>query len=221
MASLNKMKELILICEGSTEIEFCKKILVDHFKKFSIKLSYTLILHSDGGIVKWEILKKQIENHYDDNNEVFISTFIDYYGIYDHHKFPNWDLAEIEPNKTLRMDILQNGMKNDLDVKIKFIPYILLHEFETLAFSNYDVFEELYETNEAKLNKLKEICDNNPNPETINNIKETAPSKILTKYIKRFKKTADSINITKKIGLDKIRQKCPNFNIWITKLENI
>ena len=221
MVNLNKMKNLLLICEGPTEIEFCKKILFDHFKNYKINLSYILILHSNGGIVPWEILKKQIEKHFNDDNEITISTFIDYYGIYSHHKFPNWDLAEIEPNKTSRMRILQDGMKNDIDDKIKFIPYILLHEFETLAFSEYDIFEELYESNEARLNKLKEICDDNPNPETINNSKETAPSKRLTKYIRRFKKTSDSINITKNIGLAKIRIKCPNFNDWITKLENI
>ena len=86
---------------------------------------------------------------------------------------------------------------------------------------SHDIFEELYESNEARLNKLKEICDDNPNPETINNSKETAPSKRLTKYIRRFKKTSDSINITKNIGLAKIRIKCPNFNDWVTKLENI
>lgn len=221
MDSLNKMKKLILICEGTTEIEFCKRILVDHFKKFEIDLSYILIVHSDGGIVPWVILKKQIEKHFKDDNEITISTFIDYYGIYEHHKFPNWDLAENEPDKTLRMNILQDAMRSDVDSEIKFIPYILLHEFETLVFSEYAVFEDLYEANEARLDKLKEICDNNPNPETINNSKETAPSKRLDKYIKRFKKTSDSINITKNIGLEKIRSKCPNFNMWISKLENI
>lgn len=221
MDNLNKMKELLLICEGPTEIEFCKKLLVDHFKKFNINLSYILILHSDGGIVSWEILKKQIENHYNDNNEVFISTFIDYYGIYDHHKFIDWDKAENEPNKSLRMDILEAGMKSDIDPNIKFIPYILLHEFEALAFSDYDVFEDIYESNEAKFGILKEICDSNPNPETINNGVKTAPSKRLAENIKRFKKTSDSINITRQIGLQKIRSKCPRFNDWISKLETI
>lgn len=221
MDSLNKMKELILICEGPTEIEFCKKILVDHFKKFNIKLSYILILHSDGGIVKWEILKKQIENHYEDNNEVFISTFIDYYGIYEHHNFINWNVAEAEPIKSIRISILEEGMKKDLDANINFIPFILLHEFETLAFCNYETFEDIYESNEARFHKLKEICDNHPNPEDINNGIATAPSKRLNKYIKRYKKTSDSINITTKIGLEKIRSMCPGFDAWITKLENI
>lgn len=215
------MKELILICEGPTEIEFCKKILVDHFKKFNIKLTYTLILHSDGGIVKWEILKKQIEKHYTDNNAVFISTFIDYYGIYEHHNFINWNLAEAEPVKSNRISILEKAMKADLDQNIEFIPFILLHEFEMLAFCDYQVFEDTYETNEARLNKLKEICDNYPNPEEINNGITTAPSKRLHKYIRRYKKTSDSINITTQIGLAKMRAKCPSFNAWISKLESI
>ena len=119
------------------------------------------------------------------------------------------------------MSILEEGMRNDLDSKIKFIPFILLHEFETLAFCDYEVFEDIYESNEARLNKLKEICDNHPNPEDINNSKATAPSKRLEKYIKRFKKTSDSINIVTHIGLTKIRAKCAGFNEWLLKMEAI
>jgi hypothetical protein len=215
------MKELIIICEGPTEIEYCKKVLYWHLKQYNIKLKFILILHSNGGIVNWEILKKQIVKHYEDNNDVTISTFIDYYGLYESHGFVDWKLAEAEPLKSVRMTILENGMKNDLNPNIKFIPFILLHEFETLAFCDYDIFEKIYDSREAKFPKLKEICDDHPNPEDINNGLKTAPSKRLIKNIKRYKKTSDSINLTFQIGLTKIRTMCPGFNAWITTLENI
>ncbi len=221
MDSLNNMKEVLVICEGTTEIEFCKRILQPYFESIGINLNFTLILHSDGGIVPWRILKEQIETHFEDNNDVTITTFIDYYGIYDHHKFEDWDLAHEETDKRLRMKILEDGMKNDLDEQIKFIPFILLHEFETLAFCDHEVFDNIYESNEARIPKLLEICTNYPNPEEINNGLTTAPSKRLEKYIRRYKKTSDSINIVTEIGLRKLRAKCQGFHEWLVKIENI
>ena len=57
------MQRVIIICEGETEQEFCKDVLVNHFQNRDIFIQTPLIKKSGGGIVKWSILKKQIENH--------------------------------------------------------------------------------------------------------------------------------------------------------------
>ena len=50
---------------------------------------------------------------------------------------------------------------------------------------------------------------------------ETAPSKRIEKFNKRYKKTVTGIAIAKEIGLPTIRKKCPVFDEWLTKLENL
>lgn len=215
------MKKLIFICEGPTEQFFCKVILENHFLALGIEIEYPLILHSNGGIVKWEHIKTQIGNHYSTDNNVFITTFIDYYGMYDHHNFPDWTLAEAEPNKSSRMTILETALRNDINHSIKFIPYIQVYEFEALVFSKYLAFEDYYDPSDADYNALENICINYPNPEDINNSKVTAPSKRLLNHIPRYLKTIDGIDIIKSIGLEEVRNKCPRFNDWITILENI
>ena len=133
---VTNMKRVIIICEGETEKEFCTTILKPYFSKQQIYLQTPLIKKSMGGIVKWEELKKQIENHLKNDKDAFVTTLIDYYGLYEKHKFPKWDIAEREPDKNKRMDILENGMLESISetIRYRFLPYIQLHEFEGLLF---------------------------------------------------------------------------------------
>jgi len=144
------MKNLIIICEGQTEQMFCDKILKTHFAAIDIAIEYPLIAYSGGGIVKWNHLKTEIELYHSADAERFITTFIDYYGMYDYHLFPDWLNAHATVDKSLRMEILETGMRNDLIASTQpfFIPNIQLHEFEALVFSDYNVFNSYYATNE-------------------------------------------------------------------------
>jgi hypothetical protein len=217
------MKKLIIICEGPTEQYFCKQILENHFKMIGIEIEFPLITHSNGGIVKWIHLMPQITTTFAADPNCFVTTFIDFYGMEAHHNFPEWASALLEPNKANKMNILENGMKNALPINLQttFIPYIQLHEFEAIVFSDYLAFENFYEANEADFPQLKIICDSNPNPETINNSIITAPSKRLQNHIPRYDKKSHGIPICEFIGLATIRNKCTGFNNWITRLEAI
>lgn len=57
------MKRVIIICEGETEREFCKNVLAPHLITHNIFIQAPLIKRSMGGIVRWPILKKEIETH--------------------------------------------------------------------------------------------------------------------------------------------------------------
>ena len=217
------MKKLIIICEGPTEQYFCKQLLENHFRAIGIEIEFPLITHSNGGIVKWIHLMSQIVTNFIADPNCFVTTFIDFYGMEAHHDFPEWASALLEPDKPNKMRILERGMKNALpaNAQANFIPYIQLHEFEALVFSNYLAFEAFYEANEANFPQLKIICDSNPNPETINNSITTAPSKRLQNCIPRYDKKSHGIPICESIGLGNIRNKCVGFNNWIIRLEAI
>ena len=55
------MKRLVIICEGPTEKEFCKDLLASALNSYEIYVDTPLIKHSGGGIVRWNVLKRQIE----------------------------------------------------------------------------------------------------------------------------------------------------------------
>ena len=54
------MNRLIIVCEGETEQEFCKDVLASYFREKNIYIEYPTIKHSNGGIVPWATLKRQL-----------------------------------------------------------------------------------------------------------------------------------------------------------------
>lgn len=215
------MKKLIIICEGNTEFQFCQDVLRPYFKPKDIHIEYRLIAKSTGGIVKWEFLKSDIENYLKAEADVFVTTFIDLYGIQSQHKFPEFNT--VAANNLQRTINMEAGMKTDIDKSLvsRFIPYIQLHEFESLVFCSLDVLKTKFMPSEANFTELENIINSHATPEDINNSPITAPSKRLLKNITVYSKKLCSVSITKDIGMAELKNKCPHFNNWIEQLENI
>lgn len=217
------MKRLVIVCEEPTEQEFVRDILQPHFLAKEIYIQIPLIKKSGGGIVPWEVLKSQIENHLREG-ESFVTTLIDYYGIPDRFNYPGWQASKAIVDKSQRMDFLEQEMFSDLDSALshRFIPYIQLHEFEGLLFNNIKSFEHTFEPNEFKdKNELENILNQYDNPELINDNPNTAPSKRLIRLIEGYNKIVYGSILAENIGIINIRQKSPRFNNWIQKLEGL
>ena len=218
------MKRIVIICEGETEQEFCEKTLKKHLTPREIMVYAPRIKHSNGGIVRWDRLKKQIETTLRKEDPAYVTMLIDYYGLYEKYKFPGWDEAQTIVDKCKRMDFLESKMREDIDedLRNRFIPYIQLHEFEGLLFCDVDVFKQLIPAEELEgLKELTEAIENNPNPEMINNTPETSPSHRLQRIIKGYNKIVYGNIIAETIGLETICSKCPRFSNWISNLEKI
>jgi len=218
------IKRIIIICEGPTEKEFCTDVLQPWFLKKNIFIQTPLIKKSDGGIVPWDTLKKQIESHLKQDTVAWLTLLIDYYGIPPKFKYPKWQEAHKEPNKTKRMLILENGMKEAIpdSLRNRFIPYLQLHEFEGILFSNIDVFTRNFKNEEfVEFENFRKIFETYPNPENINDRPEYAPSKRLLYHINDYNKVVYGATLAQEIGLQQIRNKCPRFNNWVEKLEAV
>lgn len=218
------MSRIIIIGEGPTEQSFCNDVLQPHFNAKGTYLQNPTIKKSGGGIVSWEVLKRQINIHLRQDTTATITLLIDYYGIKARHEFPMWVDSQDIVNKSERMTILERAMLDEIDeaYKHRFIPYIQLHEFEGLLFSDRLVFDENFEENEFDdYDYLDETFNTYENPEEINDGNETAPSKRLCRIISSYNKIAFGSLIAQEIGLEKIRQKCPRFNDWVSTLEKV
>jgi hypothetical protein len=219
-----KMKRVIIICEGQTEKEFCCDVLAPYFSKKHIYIETPLIRKSGGGIVPWEILKKQIQTHLKQDKVAFVTTLIDYYGIEKKHNYPNWEEVQKKRNKATRIDIIENEMLDSIieDLKYRFIPYIQLHEFESLLFNDVSIFTNNFTESEFEnFAEFATIFTQFPNPEDINDGSDSAPSKRLSYHIKGYNKVVYGAAIASEIGLTRIKEKCPRFNNWITKIEEL
>lgn len=227
------MKNVLIMCEGDTEVNFVKNILNIYFHgkiifypvKFITSFNRRKGQTKKGGIPNYESVKNQIENFINENHYNYITTMIDYYGIAG-QGFPNNQYNDIYD----KIDKLEEKFNEDIELiikrnnkNIKFFAYFQLYEFETLLFSDLDKLPLVEpEWSENELKNLKNSVKSFNNIELINNNPKTAPSKRLGEAFKvRYNKIIHSTSIIEKIGVDNIRDKCRHFNEWLDKIENI
>ena len=100
----------------------------------------------------------------------------------------------------------------------RFVPYIQLHEFEALLFSDPAAFTEMFPNREGAIAQLTDIRKKFHSPEDINDGQLTAPSKRILNVLPDYQKSVAGILIAQRIGLAKIRSECGHFNDWLIKL---
>ncbi len=213
------------IVEGQTEKNFIDIILAPYLATKSIFITAVMINKpgQKGGDVKFSRAKNDISNFLRQRKNVYVTTFIDLYGI------KEWPGKEHPQNLTpeKKAEYVNNETKNRIDkicnefnINInRFIPYIAIHEFESMLFSNSKILANNLGIDVKLIDSIISECGS---PEDINNSPQTAPSKRLNGLINgEFKKTTTGIAILQEIGLKSIREKCIVFNNWINKLEQL
>lgn len=214
------MINLYVYCEGQTEESFVKNSLIPHFIQKNIILCPIICRTKEGpngifkgGLTDYNKAVKEIKRLCNQHPNEKVTSFIDYYGL---HNIP-----QIEYNGTDKYQLIlsiEQKFYEDVDCR-NFIPYISLHEFESLLFSRPEEFTYLKPTAVSKFKTI--LSEFNDNPELINNGRETAPSKRILKEIDNYSKVLDGNTIAKRVTLSEIRKKCQHFNRWITYLESV
>lgn len=95
----------------------------------------------------------------------------------------------------------------------RLLPYIQLHEFETLLFSSVEGFESVLDNKYSE--QLKHVVLKFHNPEDINNTPIGAPSKRILSAYPGYEKVLEGEQIASNIGVEVILKRCPRFAKWI------
>ena len=150
---------------------------------------------------------------------------VDYYGM--HKTWPGYAEAR-EGEKVLseRAATIENALLNDVRGALtnfnpqRFVPYVVMHEFEGLLFSDPDKFAQAIGRSELS-HEFQAIRDGFPTPEDIDDSPETAPNKRIQALEKHYQKPLMGVQAVQAIGLETIRSECPLFNRWIERLERL
>ncbi len=178
-------------------------------------------LRKRGGVVGYQKFKNDVTQWFQECPDVYHTTLIDLYGL--NRDFPGHITTQnLQPYD--RIKEMERLLKEDLGFH-KFIPYIQLHEYEALLFSDTGVMEQwlgLYNrVDEGCFSKIRNSRPASGNPELINESPETAPSKRILALCDSYDKINDGILILKEIGIKKLRTECLHFNEWLTQLEQL
>jgi hypothetical protein len=212
------MMRLCVICEGHTEAEFVKACLEPHLRTNGIYTFPSLLKsrpgRKGGGSVTVDRLAQHIKHEY--HNSDRITTLVDYYGFHDQN---GRNKLQLENAILVTASNQVNGFSPHC-----VIPYVQMHEFEGLLFSDIEKFKVIIDGWSPDVRKkLQSIRDEFNTPEDINNSRETAPSKRILNIFPNgdYGKREHGPLIAQDIGLQKIREECPLFNDWLTRLENL
>ncbi len=195
--------------EGITGV---KSILLTTNKKKNAKggmLSYNQVL-TDLNLLR----KTALDNNSKRN---IFTTMFDFYAL--PKNFPGFYEMQKIQDPYLKVDKLEKDFAKAINDK-RFIPYIQLHEFETLLFCDIECIAKFNSEYEEGCKQLVGILEKvgKGNPELINHGMQTAPSKRIEKAIGRYNKPRIGKGVTELIGIDQLRSKCKHFNQWIEKL---
>ena len=214
-----------IICEGRTESTIVKNILAPEFAVKGIYLYPVRIgRQRKGGNVTLDRLLMNVRAQLHNNRRAYCTSLIDYYGL--DSDFPGKSEARTKPTLSQKQvavcDALLNELAKYLDEEPmrRFIPYVQMHEFEGLLFSDPDqLASELGKQDLAQ--KLWEIRHAFETPKHINDSPVTAPSKRLQSLVPRYRKVQVGERAARAMTLGTIRQECPLFNDWLARLENL
>lgn len=215
-----------VVAEGQSEMFFAKGPLNQYFEGKPNIDSRCVLTSRDarsnyeyrGGLISYQQAKRDIVAWLKQDPKAYITTMFDFFRLPD--SFPEYQNAMSCPNHKDSVLILEEAMKADI-ASPRFIPYIQLHEFEALLFSDIQILKCDYLDPESTKNidSLYAATKDIP-PEDINYGENTAPSKRLLAAVD-YRKGDTPSEWLAAIGILTIRQKCPHFSAWLDKLQSL
>lgn len=211
-----------VLCEGQTEENMVKEFLGPELSAYGVYLVPTLLETKTaaggpsyrGGVSKWSKIEKDLRRLLGSTHWAAVTTLLDYYAL--PQGSPGMADRKMTNVPRLRAEHVERRIAEHIDHP-RFIPYLVLHETETWVFAAAEQLGELLEER-SLAGELKRQADEKGGPEGVNEGPDTAPSKRLLRLYPEYNKTQDGPEAVAYLGLDALRQACPHFNAWITRL---
>jgi hypothetical protein len=233
------MNRVTIYClvEGYSEANLVKRMLAPHLAQRGIDILAPMVttrrdrkagqVFKGGGAFRHYQgdLERLIRQHGNRPNTWF-TTMIDLYGL--PGDFPTYQEGLKIKESRKKVEFFERALDKigrELGCK-KFIPYIQLHEFETLLLVNVKEMGTLFLNDAKKLELLAADVATFDDVEDINHTPDGAPSKRIASYISVYEKykrsdQSGAINVLEKVGLDTLRTNCRHFNDWVSALEGL
>jgi len=218
------VRRVSVVVEGQTEESFVKNILAPVLYQHKVYLTPIILgpPGHKGGNTNYARVKKDVILQLKQDQAAYCSTMLDFYGL--GRGFPGTPLPANLPNVD-KVTHIEQAVKADIIAEspnlrsdIRFLPYLQLHEFEGLLFSDPAALARGL-GQQGLAPQFEAIRRQFPTPEDINDDPNSAPSKRVRAIYAGYRKILDGTLAAEAVGIDRIRQECPHFRQWIERLE--
>ena len=213
------MTRLLVHAEGQTEESFVSAVLAPHLYEQGFRSVDVLLL---GGIGSWKAARQDIVDHLKEDPNSFATTMVDYYGMP-----ASWPGRKAGSGlaATGKAEAVEAALAQDIARKMgpcfdsrRFVPYVAMHEFEALLFSDCARFADAIGRPQLAA-CFQQVRDAFPTPEEIDDSPKTAPSKRAQALVPEYRKPLMGTLAALEIGLCRMRRECRHFAGWLTRLE--
>lgn len=220
------MSRVYIVVEGPTEESFISNVLARALWPRQVYLTPIIlgVPGHKGGRTSYARVKKDVLVQLKQDRSAYCSTMFDLYGL--GKGFPGTPLPPNLPNmeKVLRIEqaVTQDIVATapELRPEVRFIPYLQLHEYEGMLFSNPSAFANgIGQPTLAQ--SFERIRAEFPTPEDIDDRPDLAPSKRVIRLHPSYNKRVDGTLGADAVGIEMIRQECPHFRAWVERLEGL
>jgi len=228
------MTRLLVHVEGETEETFANEVIRPHLLNFGYSGVGARLLGNArqrdrrGGIRGWQSVHGDIINHLRADGRCLATTMVDYYGLpqFGSKAWPGREAAGLAlyPAKA---SLVEDAMSADICSAMgpafnpeRFVPYVMMHEFEGLLFSDCGGFARGIGRPQLE-DQFQGIRAQFGSPEEINDSPTTAPSKRVAEIVIGYEKPLLGVLAALEIGLEVIRAECPHFRRWLERLEGL
>ncbi len=225
------MLRLYLFVEGQTEQTFADTVLRPHFAAHGVLLHPAVLIANSrrrgkvqrGGGRSYVPMRDDITRFTEQEKgaDVRFSTLIDLYALAP--DFPGFAAAATLRHRPYeRVKELEKAWYDDQPDR-RFMPFIVLHEYETFLFAKPDEFSLFYPDEPRAIKALQKIASETGNIELINDGPQTAPSKRIIAEFPPYEKGKTTVGpqVAELIGLARIRESCRHFDEWLQKFEEL
>lgn len=221
------MIRLHIVAEGQTEETFVNRVLAPYLGERNVFVNAHCVTtrrhHGKvwrGGMRRYAQVKRDIDlwRQEDQRPDARFTTLLDLYAL--PNDFPGRGKAEQHSDPYEKAEVIEQALANDIQDG-RFIPYIQLHEFEALVLTDPRKLEHDFIDHEKAIRHLEELVSGYNSPEEIDEGPTTAPSKRIIYEIPEYagRKATAGPSVVERIGVARLREKCPHFNEWMETLE--
>ena len=223
------MNRLNIVVEGQSEETFVRRVLSEALASRRVWVAVRCVETSRrgarkhrGGVTNFAQAKRDVTRwmREDQNPDAWFTTMFDLYRL--PSDFPGVGRTQPGLGHVERVRAIEDAMSVEIDHQ-RFLPYIQLHEFEALLLCDPSKFSIPFPSDLPAVDRLTAMARSFPSPKLIDDGEETSPSRRIIKELPEYarRKFDVSAAVSPTIGLGVMRAKCPHFNEWVARLEQL
>ncbi|TWD69872.1 uncharacterized protein DUF4276 [Rathayibacter rathayi] len=214
-------KRVVIVVEGQTEEAFVNEVLQPHLGYDAVSLTPIVVhtsrsadghAHRGGG--SWQHYQNHLRRLLQQPHWDLVTTMIDFYGYPDDAPWCSCTSLHDQPTCA---ESRETGMRDAFAYNPRFLPFISLHEFETLIIAAGSQKSSILGDADAPAKFRHMLNSVEGNAEALNNGPLTAPSKRVLAALPDYRKVRDGVAVLEG-DLGPALDHAPRFHDWVDLL---